>query len=538
MAYPLAGHTNSYHTYGFDEALAGIAAAGFKHVELTAVPGWTEHVDLDASPAAVRKKLEGYGLEAVSISGHSDLTTPDGLEHGIKAVRWAAEYGIPIMNTAVGGHQSADENEAAFLGNIGKLADAAETAGVVVALEIHGDIMASSDVTIPLLEKIGRDSVKVNYDTANVEFYSGDLAVDDLPKITPYLAHVHLKDTTGGKGNWDFPAVGDGIVDFARVLAILEQAGYKGRTRSRSSSAASRGPRSTRSTPRCAAPTSTSRGSGCRDWSAFPVHAGDDEPPGARVPGGRRAHGARAGRFDGGSRRPRPAVDGRLHPARGCEAGGPGARSPRRPADPVRHRARPPRRARARASAYGHVPRSRARRLPLADGCRLHQDRPAERPLLQFARARVRRRAIPRRAARGSPGLPVPVLGGAQARGGGAVPVRQRRHPRQRGGDLDRARDRRGALRHGASPRLYARLAGAAHQRARAARPALPRHAGLVLGAAPGRGRSLGKAERVDAREGRGVPRLVHARGRRLRARPRSHARPDRAGYLRTRPKR
>ena len=55
MANPLAGHTNSYHTYGFDEALAGIAEAGFKHVELSAVPGWTEHVDLDDDPAEVRQ---------------------------------------------------------------------------------------------------------------------------------------------------------------------------------------------------------------------------------------------------------------------------------------------------------------------------------------------------------------------------------------------------------------------------------------------------------------------------------------------------
>ena len=88
--------------------------------------------------------------------------------------------------------------------------------------------MASSDVTIPLIEKIGRDSVRVNYDTANVEFYSGDQAVDDLPKITPYLAHVHLKDTTGGKGNWNFPAIGDGTVDFGRVLEILERGGLHG----------------------------------------------------------------------------------------------------------------------------------------------------------------------------------------------------------------------------------------------------------------------------------------------------------------------
>ena len=75
MQNPLAGHTNSYHTYGEDEALAGIAAAGYRYVELSAVPGWTEHVDLDTPPAETRRKLEGYGLEAVSLSGHSDLTT-------------------------------------------------------------------------------------------------------------------------------------------------------------------------------------------------------------------------------------------------------------------------------------------------------------------------------------------------------------------------------------------------------------------------------------------------------------------------------
>jgi L-ribulose-5-phosphate 3-epimerase len=228
MPYPLAGHTNSYHTYGFDEALAGIAGAGFKGVELSAVPGWTEHVDLDSDPGDVRKKLDEYGLTAVSLSGHSDLTTSDGLAHGIRAVKWAGRYGLPVVNTAVGGHESADENETAFLANIGELADAAEKAGVVIALEIHGDIMASSDVTLPLLEKIGRDSVKVNYDTANVEYYSGDLAVDDLPKITNELAHVHLKETTGGKGNWNFPAIGDGHVDFGRVLQILRDAGYSG----------------------------------------------------------------------------------------------------------------------------------------------------------------------------------------------------------------------------------------------------------------------------------------------------------------------
>jgi L-ribulose-5-phosphate 3-epimerase len=228
MRNALAGHTNSFHTHGREEALAGIAKAGYRAVELTAVEGWTEHVDLDADTGELRARLEHYGLEPVVLSGHSDLTTADGLSYGIKAVRWCAEYGLPVMNTAIGGHASQEENESAFLTNIEALADAAEDAGVDVALEIHGDIMASGARTLPLLERIGHPRVKVAYDTGNCEFYGDVKAVDDIAGIVPYLANVHLKDHRGGKGVWDFPAPGDGTVDFGAILGLLEAGGYRG----------------------------------------------------------------------------------------------------------------------------------------------------------------------------------------------------------------------------------------------------------------------------------------------------------------------
>jgi sugar phosphate isomerase/epimerase len=226
---PLAGHTGSYYSYSADEALAGIAAAGFRHVELSAVPGNTDHVDVHADPAEIRAKLEHHGLQVVSVSGHSNLTTPEGLEYGLAVVRWAERFGVPIVNTAVGGHApDVDESEAAFLANIGTLADAAQAAGLTVALEIHGDLMASGEKSIPLLDKIDHPAVGVNYDTANVEYYAGTSAVDDLPAIADRVKHVHLKDARGGQGNWDFPAVGEGHVDFERVLAVLRDAGYDG----------------------------------------------------------------------------------------------------------------------------------------------------------------------------------------------------------------------------------------------------------------------------------------------------------------------
>ena len=142
----LGGHTNSYHTYSLEEALEGIAAAGFKFVELSAVGGWTEHVPLDADGVAlgkIQRLLNKLGLIPVSLSGHSDLTTQDGLAKGMQAVDLCQRLGIDIMNTAVGGHYSEQEDEAGFMAPIFTLADYAAARDIMIGLEIHGEITSS-----------------------------------------------------------------------------------------------------------------------------------------------------------------------------------------------------------------------------------------------------------------------------------------------------------------------------------------------------------------------------------------------------------
>ncbi len=227
----LAGHTNSYHTYGLDEALAGIANAGFKYVELSAVQGWTEHVPLSASDAQlaeIKAKLAHWGLTPSALSGHSDLTTAEGVVVGKQAVDLCEKFGLRIMNTAIGGHYSEGENKDAFMGYIHDLAGYAAKRDIDICLEVHGDIMASGALSVPLIKEIGCENVKINYDTANCVFYGGVEAVDDIAQTVPYLGHVHLKDKIGGKKEWNFPAVGEGHVDFARLLQILGNAGYGG----------------------------------------------------------------------------------------------------------------------------------------------------------------------------------------------------------------------------------------------------------------------------------------------------------------------
>ncbi len=233
MAYKnrLGGHTNSYHTYSLEEALEGIAAAGYKYVELTAVRGWTEHVPLEADAKTlgnIQKMMKKLGLAPISLSGHSDLTTKDGLKDGLKALDLCEKMSIAIMNTAIGGHAGQDEDEDAFMANIHGLADAAAKRNIRLGIEIHGDITRSAKAAIPVLARIKRDNVLINYDTANVEFYGGVKAVDDLPAALPKLVHVHLKDKRGEGKIWDFPAIGEGHVDFKRVLDIMAKGGFTG----------------------------------------------------------------------------------------------------------------------------------------------------------------------------------------------------------------------------------------------------------------------------------------------------------------------
>jgi len=227
----LAGHTNSYHTYGLDESLEGIAQAGFKYVELSAVRGWTEHVPLDATQAQIaeiKAKMDRLGLQASALSGHSDLTTPGGVVDGKKAVDLCTQLGLSLMVTAIGGHYSEDEDKDSFMGYIHDLADYAAQRGVTLALEVHGDIMASGQLSIPLIKEINRDNVRINYDTANCVFYGGVEAVDDLRPVVPYLAYVHLKDTGGGQREWNFPAISEGRLDFDAILKLLDEEGYTG----------------------------------------------------------------------------------------------------------------------------------------------------------------------------------------------------------------------------------------------------------------------------------------------------------------------
>jgi len=227
----LAANSGSYHSNSLEDALKGIAAAGFQYVELAAIRGVVEHVPLNANDstiAEINRMIAGAGLSAISLSGHSDLTTDVGIKDGVLALALCERLGITIMNTAVGGPFNDDEDENAFLKGIDDFADQAARRGVKIGVEIHGTLTGTGEKTRKLIEKVNHPNVGINYDTANCEYFAGVRAEDDLRDALPLIVHCHIKDTTGGYRTWNFPAIGQGRIDFQNLLGQFSAAGYSG----------------------------------------------------------------------------------------------------------------------------------------------------------------------------------------------------------------------------------------------------------------------------------------------------------------------
>lgn len=236
-------HADQSFEYGVERA----AELGYDYVEPCLIQG---HCTLSEAgfchwrsmdsvrPTTMRRILEQSGVKPSAVSAHAQLMQPWAAEHLIRAVRYAAELGAPIVNTAEGKKPEWITEEEAFtiIGvNLRAALRVAEAEGVRIGLEPHGLFTTTAAGIRRLLEEADSASLGVNFDTGNA-FMSG---IDPLPlleEVVPNLIHLHAKDI-GGRllekrgtvtGTPVGVACGDGEIDWEAVLSILVRGGYTG----------------------------------------------------------------------------------------------------------------------------------------------------------------------------------------------------------------------------------------------------------------------------------------------------------------------
>lgn len=224
----IAVNSNTYHGFALEDALEGIAAAGFRYIELTATKGWTEHVFPNhsfARLAHVRSRMEQKGLQAIGLSGHCNLMDAGRLPDFYENIQLASFFGCRHILSSIGEAHLRDEVRAGeddLLRNLDAVAGQLEKHNLHLALETHGE-HGSGKAIGRLLARLASPRIGLCYDTANVIYYSGENMPADFQAALPAITYIHLKDKAGRPEEWNFPALGQGRIDFPVLFAMLDQ---------------------------------------------------------------------------------------------------------------------------------------------------------------------------------------------------------------------------------------------------------------------------------------------------------------------------
>ena len=231
----LLAHTNSYHGFSLKEAIKGIAAAGFKHVEISAVKGWTEHVmpDMnDTELGGIKKLLSDHGITAVGLSAHCNLMDAGRLYDFRSSIELAAKLGCKYIVSSTGeAHFGEEENisDDELIRNIRSLLPPLERHGITLVIETHGEVYGTGQSLYAIMQEIDSELVGINFDTANCIYWGGAKTMDDIKTCADRVKYVHLKDKLGSKQReWNFPGVGNGDLPLREFIEYMGKNGYEG----------------------------------------------------------------------------------------------------------------------------------------------------------------------------------------------------------------------------------------------------------------------------------------------------------------------
>lgn len=241
----LACGTLSYRQEPLERALEGIRQAGFRAVELGCVCGYCEHIRPEAMTGAevdrLAARLRSLDLEVISLAGHVDLQYPllgkgpeaakAGFERLQRRADVAAQMGVPIVNSGLG-VAAPGEDLGPFYERLAALLAYFEQRGLKLGLESHAGLTETAQASLALCRRMRSPALGINYDAANVRFYTGQDPVADLEscgaELAEHLIHVHIKDHAGGRGEWNFPPLGEGSVEFEGLARVFRRIGYAG----------------------------------------------------------------------------------------------------------------------------------------------------------------------------------------------------------------------------------------------------------------------------------------------------------------------
>ena len=224
MNNPLLISTVAYDGYDLATAFREISRTGVDLVEIAFIEGYmdpfSEDYFNDSNAAEISSLLAKHNLKCLSFSSHVDLSRNGIVEvfknRMIFAKRLGSKY---IVSNA-----SPLQNKSQFMRNIMELGQTAARLKMVIVLENPGDakanVMDSGAPAANLIEEIGQENVKINYDFGNLLSHCFDRIrpEEDYKFVRDCAVHYHIKDVASDNTGWYFTEIGKGSIDYQKIL--------------------------------------------------------------------------------------------------------------------------------------------------------------------------------------------------------------------------------------------------------------------------------------------------------------------------------
>ena len=227
MKNPILISTAAYDGYDLATAFKEISRAGVDIVEIAFIEGYTdpftEDYFTDDNATKIIRLLTEQNLRCLSFSSHVDLSR-DGIVAVFKnRMAFAKKLGSKYIVTNAAPLQKKSQ----FMKNIKKLGQTAAGLEMVIVLENPGDgkayVMDSGAPAAKLIEEIGQENVKINYDFGNLLSHCFEKLrpEEDYKFVSECAVHYHIKDVASDDAGWYFTEIGQGTIDYQKILKEL-----------------------------------------------------------------------------------------------------------------------------------------------------------------------------------------------------------------------------------------------------------------------------------------------------------------------------
>ncbi len=233
----------------FAWGVAKAAEIGYRYVEpmvhwgreLLSEAGYFHSISMLEDPLEIKEILDRNGTKPSGLSCHCPLMRPEiSVEYLKQAIRWAAELGAPCCNTDEGIKPDWMDEETAFQiirYTLKSVTPVAERHDIRIGIEPHQVFTIHTEKLIRIADLAESPYVGFNFDCGNAYLGGASDPYEMLEAIAPRTFHVHAKDISiqqsedeRGKvtGTAVGCACGEGVIDWARVVRILKNAGFSG----------------------------------------------------------------------------------------------------------------------------------------------------------------------------------------------------------------------------------------------------------------------------------------------------------------------